>query len=211
MKFLLAEPLARAVVDRLRGPLAPDPHAVATGGDYRVTSTYFDSPAFAVYHRAAGYRVHKFRLRRYGDDPLVFLERKSKRGGRVWKRRTAVTTPGLAALAAGEGAWFAEALTARGLRPVCRVTYERTALVGAGPDGPVRLTLDRAARGLGTAAADVHPFEGGLPLLDGLAIVEFKFLMALPPLFKDAIAEFHLTPSAVSKYRRCIDTAGLLG
>jgi hypothetical protein len=217
MKFLLSEPQARAVEAMLRGRLALDPHADPALGGYRVTSVYFDTPAFDVYRRAADHRGHKFRLRRYGSDPTAYLERKTKRNGQVWKRRSAVPVAELAHLTDGHadewpGAWFAWHLAAGGLRPVCRVTYERTAFVGAGPDGPIRLTLDRAAHGLASASPpQVEPFAGGLPLLDGEVIAEFKFLSAMPHLFKAVIGELRLTPSGVSKYRRCAEAAGLVG
>jgi hypothetical protein len=216
LKFLLTEAQVREVEGRLREHLARDPHADPTlGHAYRVTSAYFDTPRFDVYHRAAGHRVHKFRVRRYGTDPTTFLERKSKRAGRVWKRRTGVPLAEAAGLLRGAadgwaGEWFARLLAARGLRPVCRITYERTAFVGAGPDGPIRLTFDRAARGLASALPAVEPFDGGTPLLGGGVIAEFKFLGGMPRLFKDVIEELRLVPSGVSKYRRCVDAAGLL-
>jgi hypothetical protein len=217
VKFLLTEPQAREAEGMLRDHLALDPHADPTlGNAYRVTSVYFDTPNFDVFRRIDDHRGHKFRLRRYGSDPTVYLERKSKRDGRVWKRRSAVPLADLGRLSDGSneewpGAWFAWHLAARDLRPVCRVTYERTAFVGAGPDGPIRLTLDRAARGLASSAAQqVEPFAGGLPLLDGEVIAEFKFLTAMPPLFKDVIGALRLTPGRVSKYRRCAEAAGLV-
>lgn len=218
MKFLLSTAQAREVEAMLRGHLALDPHADPTlGNAYRVTSVYFDTPAFDVYRRAADHRGHKFRLRRYGADPTVYLERKTKRNGQVWKRRSAVPVAELAHLTDGHaeewpGAWFAWHLAAGDLRPVCRVTYERTAFVGAGPDGPIRLTLDRAARGLASSAPQqVEPFDGGLPLLGGEVIAEFKFLTAMPHLFKSVIGELRLAPSSMSKYRRCAEAAGLVG
>ena len=70
VKFLLSSAEAREVERRLRGRLAPDPHAdPALGGAYRVTSVYFDTPALDVYRRSDGYRRRKYRVRRYGDAP----------------------------------------------------------------------------------------------------------------------------------------------
>ncbi len=209
VKFLLTEPQAREVEAMLRGHLALDPHADPTlGTAYRVTSVYFDTPALDVYRRTPGHRVHKFRLRRYGSDPTAYLERKSKRRGQVSKHRTAVPLAELAGLADApegwSGVWFARHLAARGLRPVCRMTYERTAFVGAGPSGPIRLTFDRAARGVASSDPRVEPVAEGLDLLRGDVIAEFKFLAAMPPLFKEVIAALWLTPSGVSKYRRCV-------
>lgn len=216
VKFLLTEPEATELEDRLRGRLLYDPHADPTlGNAYRVTSLYFDTPRFDVYRRSDGYRRHKYRLRRYGAAPTLFLERKSKRGERVWKRRTMVPLDEVAMLdgpppADWPGAWYAQDLAARGLRPACRVTYDRVAFVGGAEDGPVRVTLDRAARGLPAAEPTVGPFVGGLPLLCGEVIAEFKFLDAMPALFKGLIEAMRLEPRSASKYRRCVEAAGLV-
>ena len=217
VKFLLSSAEAREVEQRLRGRLAPDPHAdPALGGAYRVTSVYFDTPGFDVYRRADGFRRRKYRVRRYGADPTAFLERKTKREQRVRKRRTAL---GLAELsrvlgdvpADWEGAWFARQLAKRGLRPVCRVSYDRIALVGTGPDGPVRVTFDRSARGAAAGEPHPHPVADGPALLGDEVITEFKFLAAMPAVFKDLVEGLRLAPQAVSKYRRCVEAVGLVG
>lgn len=215
VKFLLTETEAREVERRLRPRLVPDPHAdPALGGGYRVTSVYFDTPAFDVYRRTKGFRRRKFRVRRYGAAPTAFLEQKSKKAQRVRKRRTAVPVVELPRLA-GEvpadwpAAWFVKKLAARGLRPVCRVSYERVALIGTSPDGPIRLTLDRAARGGPAAGPGPDPVADGPQLLNGEVIAELKFLGAMPGPFKAVVEDLRLTPRSVSKYRRCVEAVGL--
>lgn len=215
VKFLLTGAQAAEAERRLRARLSPDPHADPTG-HYRVTSVYFDTPTFAVFHRADGYRRRKFRVRRYGSAPTAFLEQKSRSGPEVKKRRTAVPLPDLDRLFADPaadwpGGWFAARLAARGLRPVVRVSYERIALVGTGGDGPVRVTFDRAA--VGTEASGPVPervIEGKLLLADEV-VAEFKFLGGMPAAFKDVIAELRLEPRGLSKYRRCATAVGLVG
>jgi hypothetical protein len=49
----------------------------------------------------------------------------------------------------------------------------------------------------------------GAAILTGQSIVEFKFRVAMPALFKDLIHEFSLTPSSVSKYRLSVEACGL--
>jgi hypothetical protein len=215
VKFLLTNAEAREVERRLRGRLAPDPHAdPRLGGAYRVTSVYFDTPAFDVYRRSAGYRRRKYRVRRYGSSDTIFLERKAKKKQRLRKRRTLIPLADLATLG-GEvpadwaGAWFAAQLTKRGLRPVCRVSYERVALVGTCPDGPIRVTFDRAAHGAAAAALEPDPVADGPPLLHDEVIAEFKFLGAMPGAFKDVVEGLRLCPRSVSKYRRCVEAVGL--
>jgi hypothetical protein len=41
-------------------------------------------------------------------------------------------------------------------------------------------------------------------------VAEFKYLAALPPPFKEAVAAFRLAPTGVSKYRRFAVAAGLV-
>jgi VTC domain len=217
VKFLLTEDAARDLERRLRRRLAPDPHAdPALDGAYRVTSVYYDTPAFDVYRRTEGYRRRKFRVRRYGTSPVAFLERKTKSAQEVRKRRTAVPLAEVERLA-GEvpadwpGEWFVKRLTLRTLRPVCRVTYERVALVGHTPDGPARATFDRAARGEAADGPVPDPVADGHRLLSGEVIAELKFLGSMPALFKAAVEDMRLTPGSVSKYRRCVEAAGLAG
>jgi VTC domain len=216
VKFVLTEAEAAEAERLLRPSLAADPHAdPALGGAYRVTSVYFDTPALDVYRRSENYRRRKYRVRRYGVSPTAFLERKSKSDQEVQKRRTAVPLAELGELNGSapdewSGAWFVKQLRDRGLRPVCRVSYSRVALVGSCPEGPIRVTFDRAARGLGTRGADPEPVADGSPLLQDEVIGEFKFLGAMPPVFKGVIERLRLNPRPVSKYRRCVETAGLV-
>jgi hypothetical protein len=218
LKFLLDENRAREVESWARERLVPDPHRDPTlDGAYRTTSLYCDTPELDVYHRRPKYRRSKFRVRRYGAMPWVFLERKSKRGDRVAKQRVTVAEGELDSLAHPmslvdwPGHWFHLRLLARRLGPACRITYERTAFAGTCPGGPLRLTLDRRLRGVLAQDWVAAPFEGGLPLLTGRVILEFKFRAALPALFRQLVADFRLAPAGVSKYRLCREAWGLSG
>ena len=216
LKFLLDEAPAQAVEAWARGRLALDPHGdPALGGAYWTTSLYFDTPDLDVYHRSPSYRRRKFRLRRYGAAPWAFLERKSKWGDRVEKRRTPVPEVELALLAhplsvlTWPGHWFHRRLLARRLGPACRVAYQRTAYVGACAEGPLRLTLDRRVRGALTRDWDAGPLGAALPLLRGRVILELKFRAALPGPFKQLVQGLRLSPFGVSKYRLCREAWGV--
>ena len=216
LKFLLTEPAARELEVWAAAHLTRDPYAdPARGGRYQVTSVYFDTPGLDVLRRADGCRRDKHRVRRYGAAPVAYLERKSKARGRVSKCRVARPLDQIAALLAATdgptGEWFALVLADLGLRPSCVVTYDQTAFVGTGPTGPVRLTLDRDAVSRRADGLDVTPVADGSPLLRDEVIAEFKFLVAMPALFREVIAALRLTPSAVSKYRRCAAAVGLPG
>jgi VTC domain len=215
VKFVLTEAEAADAEQLLRPSLAVDPFADPALGAYRVTSVYFDTAALDVYRRSENYRRRKYRVRRYGMSATAFLERKSKSDQEVQKRRTAVPLAELGGLDGAapdewSGAWFAKQVKDRGLRPVCRVSYSRVALVGSCPEGPIRVTFDRAARGLGARGPDPEPVADGPPLLHGEVIAEFKFLGAMPSVFKGVVEKLRLNPRPVSKYRRCVQAAGLV-
>src|SRR5262249_42619771 len=152
--FLLDEVRAHEVERLVAGHLAPDPHGEpALGNAYRISTIYCDTPEFDVFRRLGAHRRRKYRLRRYGDEALIYLERKTKRGERVRKRRSTIARGDLAAFfefsadAEWAGHCFHKQLVRRRLVPVCCVRYLRTAYVGMGDEGPLRLTFDRHIRG----------------------------------------------------------------
>ncbi len=210
LKFLLPESQGQEVEAWVRSRLALDPHGdPALDGAYRTTSLYCDTPEQDVYHRTPTYKRRKFRVRRYDAAPWVFLERKSKKGDRVAKRRVAVPDEELPQLThpmsvlSWTGHWFHRSLRFRRLQPACLIAYQRTAFVGPGPHGPLRLTMDRRIRGILSNNWHPVPFEGGVPLLIGQTILELKFRMAMPTLFKELVQTMRLNPGTVSKYRLC--------
>lgn len=217
IKFLLPEDLARAVERRAAGGMALDPHTdPALGSAYRTTTLYCDTPGFDVFHGTGPGRGRKHRVRRYGLAPWAFVERKTKRGPQVRKRRSAVALDQLPALSAAPGGdpgwageWFRRRLARYALRPVCRVSYERTAYSGATAEGPLRLTFDRRLRSRPAVGWDVTAVLDGPDLLDGLVVVEFKFQGVLPSAGKRVIEELQLQPGSASKYKRALAGAGL--
>jgi hypothetical protein len=70
--------------------------------------------------------------------------------------------------------------------------------------------MDRAAHGVLATTLDTTIVDCGSPLLGDEVILELKFVTAMPNTFKDLVAEFQLTPSTASKYRRCTIATGLV-
>jgi len=187
-----------------------DPHADPVDG-YEITSLYYDTPDFAVFHRKPGYDVHKYRLRRYGRDDAIELERKSKKDGRIWKSRDTMALGDLNRPSEHwPVGWFPRDLSEHQFRPVCVATYRRLAFLGDSETGGIRLTFDTSAFGRATDRLDLEPVHVGLPLVTDGVIVEFKYLNSLPSLFRNAISSFRLKSTGVSKFRRCLRAAGLV-
>jgi hypothetical protein len=214
LKFLVQEARAAEIEAWGRERMMLDPHGdPARGGGYRTTTLYCDTPALHMYWRAPSYRRRKFRVRRYGSEETVYLERKTRKADRVAKRRMVVAL-GELPLLGGEpraewpGDWFHRQLSARDLRPVALVRYDRVALIGQGAEGGLRLTFDRSLSGVRWQAWSVPAMEEGAGFLQGRVIVEMKFRTKLPGLFQELMARFRIGPTAASKYRRCIDTCG---
>lgn len=212
IKFLVSEPEGQAVEDWAREHLQLDAHGdPAQRNSYQTMSLYTDTPQFDVYYRTSKYRRRKFRIRRYGQGSDVFLERKTRQGDTVAKRREAVPLADLLLLGHPlsvtnwPGHWFHSRLLARDLRPVCQIRYRRTAFAGSMSEGPVRLTLDRHVQGALISEWNLEHLGDFHSLLEGLVILELKFREAMPALFKRLVQDRKLSPTGVSKYRRCLE------
>lgn len=216
LKFVLDPEAADRIEGWARQRLLPDPHG--RDGMYRTTSLYCDTPALDVFHRSPGFRRNKYRVRRYGEAGEVHLERKTKKGDRVRKRRNAIPLDNLNLVAGADPeaehawSWFVRQVRFRGLKPACRVGYDRTAFLGKAGDDPVRLTLDRNLIGVPAQGWELPSLAEGRSLLDEV-ILELKFHTVLPALFRDLLAKL---PNAGgggkgSKYRLCMKGWGLAG
>ncbi len=188
-----------------RERLAPDPHG--DNGVYHTTSLYVDTPFLDIYHKTRGYRRSKYRLRRYGVEEAIHLERKVRRGDRVRKRRDVIPLDEVASLVDGaNGGWFGERVRQRLFRPVCWIAYSRTAFQSATPTGPLRLTLDRDVTGTPATGWTVPAGVDGRALLPGETILELKYRTKLPVLFHELLAALPTRLAGVSKYGRCVES-----
>ncbi|MCS6777198.1 MAG: polyphosphate polymerase domain-containing protein [Chloroherpetonaceae bacterium] len=217
VKFLVTPEQAGGVTEYITPHLHRDPHAGDDrGGAYRVQSLYLDTPAFDVYYRSEGYRRQKLRLRRYEEEPVLYLERKIRTGAQVRKERTRVGMEALARLAAGEsatewpGSWFQHCLMEQQLVPRALIRYERSAFMGVGENGPVRVTLDQQIACVPVSEYRLDTPSRETPLLAGQVVLELKFRVAMPTLFKCLVRDLDLTPCDVSKYRQGVEACALV-
>jgi hypothetical protein len=207
MKFLVDERRAPRLVEWARANLVRDGFGSGPFGDaYTTTSLYYETPDFDVFHRRASYGRSKFRVRRYGEDQHVFLERKFRTDRLLSKRRTHVPMTDLEHLASSTptrtwpGYWFHRRVLLRRLEPLIQMSYDRIARVGMASAGPIRMTVDMNLRVL--PMPDRAFILGvGFPLIEGQCIVELKYRVEVPALFRQLVETFALEASPVSKYR----------
>lgn len=206
-KFVADVDRAEAIADWMRARLDPDAHGQGPHGDEYTTSTlYFETEAFDVYHRRASYGRSKYRIRRYGSMDAVFLERKFRTERLLAKRRTLVPLDEIQKLGCAasnphwDGHWFHRRIRLRRLEPIVQLSYTRIARVGQSPTGPIRVTVDTGLRIL--PLPDLAFLPGcGLPFLEQSCIVEVKYQVAPPALFKELAAAFRLDVQKISKFR----------
>ena len=218
IKFQVPEFAGEQILDWARNRLMPDPNATdeALKDGYRITSLYFDTEAFDVYHRKGSFGRSKYRIRRYGPSKTVFLERKLKTRGMVSKRRAAVPVEDLVRLDGDEpdagwpGFWYHQRLQARQLRPICQIAYQRVARVAMTQNGPIRLTLDRCIQAIPLQSIAFNDTLPGRMVLDDQVIIEFKFRLGMPVCFKELVERFVLNQKRISKYRLAAVALGLV-
>ena len=215
LKFLIDRAVGTRIADWARARLAADPHGGGPHGDeYRITSLYFDTEAHDVLNARGSFGRSKYRVRRYGESNVVFLERKMRRPGLLHKRRT--TTPieelpqinrSVARDDDWAGAWFSRRLTARQLQPTSELSYVRLARVHAVNGAVARLTIDDRIH---VRPAKALEFPSGTPtaVLSDHVVLELKFPGPMPAIFKALVEEFALTPTNSSKYRHGMAALG---
>lgn len=217
LKFVVPASVAAQVRDWARANLAADPHGSGESKDqYHIHSIYFDTEDFDVFHRHGSYGRSKFRIRRYGGAESIFLERKLRTNGMLTKRRSTVSVSDLQKLLEPQtngvwgGSWYHRRLLLRRLRPVCQISYQRTARLFMSPSGPVRLTVDENVRAFSANSLVFGDASSGKLLLNNEAIVELKYRLEVPGVFKLLIEEFALSPAKMSKYRLAARELGLV-
>jgi hypothetical protein len=215
IKFLISSAQADEIRQWARARLDRDIHGSGDMGDnYRITSIYFDTNKFDVYHRKGSFGRSKYRVRRYGEGDVAFLERKLKTKHMVCKWRSAVAVDEVNLLceekAIGDwiGFWFHRRLLARKLKPICQISYLRTARVYMTNYGPVRLTLDQDLKVVAPVTLGFNHTQEGMILNSDKTILEMKYDVEMPVLFKMLIEEFNLNPQTFSKYRLAVKTLG---
>ncbi len=214
VKFVVPQEVVPQILEWVRGQMSPDPHGqVDLDGAYLVRTLYLDTANQDVLKKSKGYRVNKYRIRRYGCDSGLHLECKRKIKDRVSKDR--VTVSGLALLhlveeskggdKSFEPTSFWDAVSYRKLAPATLVEYKRYAFFGIDSGNTVRLTID-------VDIVTQRHDEWSVPSIDDPtevsqdAVIEIKFPSLLPNMFREFLLRFGLTPVGFSKYRSAMLT-----
>ncbi len=198
-----------------RAHLAPDPHGAGEAGDeYLTTSVYFDTEQLDVFHRRGSFGRSKYRIRRYGCDEVVFLERKLREPAVLAKRRTMAPLTALHRLTGIDprtswpGDWFQARLVARRLRPVCQVSYRRTARIGTAGGSLIRLTIDDGLAAQPSRRLSTSATNPAFPRSMAARFSSSSSATGPPAIFKRLVEEFALTPEPASKYRLGMSATG---
>jgi len=211
LKFLLEPDRAGGVED-----WASATCGAASRRSSRTTLLFLDTAGLDVARRVGDLRRERFRIRREGDGETVLLERKTKRGDQARMRSDAIALHDLPRLATSDldpewpGRRFHRHVIEHGLRPVCRVTFDRVAFGCLGPDGEMRITFDRGVRGTLEAAWSPRPVVDGSDELVGRVLVEARFHEFVPSPLRALVSRMRLEPASFSKCRRALATAGVL-
>lgn len=225
LKYLVRGSSFAPLIKTLAYHLAPDPMADADGG-YLVSSLYYDTPSFAIYH-SRRFRPEvedgvKLRVRVYGDqidgESPAMVELKGKDNGATVKERLSLPladayrlTGGLnpvawedeedAALAA-EIAYFSRKIQ---LRPAIAIQYKRWAFVGKGRENGLRVTIDQ---NLGCRAPHLRLDRPGAYrrfLPRDWSVLELKISGEIPDWIDEVLSRY-AQPRRVSKYVAAMDS-----
>ncbi|CAM3297593.1 polyphosphate polymerase domain-containing protein [Brevibacillus invocatus] len=195
--------------------LMMDEHSIHSDG-YCIRSLYFDSPHdHALIDKNNGiFNREKYRIRIYnGNDDIISIERKSKRGDYVWKESFRINREEYEWIRSGEYGFlweknspmlrdFYTALAHRAFRPTAIVEYWREAYVY--DYGNVRITFDKK---LAAGVNSYDLFDSNLVLEEAIqvpqTIMEVKFDSIIPDFIRQIIQPHSHQRSSISKYVLC--------
>ncbi len=211
-KYLLDSAAYHAVKSAVSAVISADSHSI--NGGYPIRSLYFDDMyGTALHEKENGVQFRqKYRVRIYGDNGIIKLERKEKLGNYIAKQSATITKEQFYMLCEGDCAFllqgsdmerdmFAEIRTRR-LAPAVIVDYYREAFVC--DEGNVRITFDTAlSAGVNTADIFSDNVQGFSCYDAGMLLMEVKYDDYLPLYIKNALQAGAFTSTAFSKYVTC--------
>lgn len=217
-KYLISEPEAYFMRERLLSVMQHDPHA--TDGKYMLRSLYFDDVWDSSYNeKMMGIEERsKWRIRCYNcSDSSIKLERKMKRGNYIHKDSATITREETYDIIDGKidfllyhrhplcREFFFDCRT-KLVKPKVIVDYDREPFIYN--EGDVRITFDSNVR---AAVGSFDIFDASLPTLEtlepGKLVLEVKFTEFLPAHIHKLLPLNGHEFTAVSKYTLCYERA----
>lgn len=219
MKFLLDEELSLQVQSWARDHLGIDQASSSDSGEpYNVNTLYLDTPQRDVLHETGRVGRTKHRIRRYGNESMLWVETKRKKKMVVRKNRTTLFESDFAPQRTPTADdprcddWFVERLASRNLQPAVRLAYRRFARTSTINNQNIRLTIDShmvAAPVDRWSVPKTSPFHRCQLMPFGLhQVLELKFTGVMPVLFKQLLQTFTIPASGFSKYRAAMNAIG---
>lgn len=215
LKFQLDAQRAQDVMGWARDHLGVDENCDPNGGDsYAIQTLYLDTPDRDLLHRTGVLGDAKHRIRRYGQEQVLWVETKKKKKMVVSKNRTAVFESDLVPRLASDAMpsdgksdpwcadWFVSRITDFQLEPAILIGYRRFARTSILGGEALRLTIDSQLTAAPIDRWNVSGLESGrYQAFSDCQILELKFHNQMPWLFKELLRTFPIAATAFSKYR----------
>lgn len=213
LKFALTPDQATEAQEWANAHLEVDPHTPEGCGTYELQTLYLDNERMDVFHSQLPAQGVKYRIRRYGDEPIAYLERKKRKGTRVTKRRASFPIERLNEILSrtkklkGWAKRFQQLVRNYNLKPMVVMSYQRAAFVG--PD-TARLTIDWRIRA--EASNDITSITANgssVPASDE-CVLELKYNGdTMPECFNEIMTYLSRQPTGFSKYGKGVVSLGL--
>jgi len=224
----LPEKIALSIESEINNFMTKDSHAI-DNLNYYVRSQYFENALYSnFYEKVDGMKIrHKYRIRSYSkqlsDGSPIFLEMKSRRLERTFKRRIQLQEEHLdliynrryeELLKAFNGEGFLERFAfdcyRKRLYPMVLVDYQRSPYV-SDFDTNFRLTFDRNIQSAICSEKDsiFLSTPHWKKVNAGYCTLEVKFLRRFPPWFRRIIQHYELRRVSISKFSTGMEVCGL--
>lgn len=221
LKYLISIRQKNEIISFLKHFCIMDSHIKTQESYYEVLSTYYDSPNFKSYAEKINGEKNriKFRIRKYGDNKLKYIELKRKFEDIIIKSRIKlendvnifekkfIESDLFKSKANQEKQTIHEAIYLKekyALEPKINILYNRTALIDIAGTG-IRITIDQDLR-----CAKVNDEKTYKDMYEYFvdrkyAVLEIKLNRQIPKWVYQLVKSFNLTRTAFSKYQLAIE------
>jgi hypothetical protein len=212
LKIVLSTEDAGGVQKWAQARLEPDAFA-ASDASYLVHTLYLDSRALDIYNRTWDEDGTKYRIRRYGTERVIWLERKRRKKTVVSKLRAPWSLDRLSEILEGDrefNDWpgtFKKEILVRRLLPRLLVSYPRHAW-NAGDRS--RLTMDWTVDARIPSNGDPFLLDTEPVSVSQGVILELKYDDRRPAVFEELLRFLGRESESFSKYSRGVEATGLV-